>query len=288
MTNYFIATKPFQFFNCVNLAVPGDENILIIIPNFAYAKDFYNEILTKNYIWSKVYYIKNKSEIRNVITSLNPKDRVYVDNDLHNQVFKLGPLSKNGLYVYEEGLDIYRINITNVTKSKTKNFIIKLLNILSLYNSNMGGHRKTKGLYTYNLDKYNAVHKNLKHKTLRFPNSFIGNYIRHKDYFDDIFYLSKLDLPKESRVAIYATDNNREVDHLTFLNSLSKDNYDSLIFKPHPNVADLYPDSHYLSTIISEILILAILENGCTIDFYHHGTSSEFYLNHKRLKFIKI
>ncbi len=292
MTNYFICTKPLQYFNCKNIASSLEgNNILYILPNFTNADLFIEKIKKYDTDWTKIEALYSKKSL-NSMKPLNTNEySVYIDTDLHFTLNGSFFNKSHSICVYEEGIGTYRKKITNVTNIGWKDGLIRLLTFLGILNSRMGGNSKTKCIYLYNRDKYLLKHRDLEKKVKDFPYEFYDNYKKNRSLFIQIFNLTSIKLPENSKVLLFLTSNSRTKDFIREFKEIKEkeDKFDFYFFKPHPYVIDLYPDSeNFLQDIMSEILVFELLAKKNFIKIFHYNSSTELYIHHKKVDFVNL
>ncbi len=270
----FIVTKPFQYINATNIA---DTNIrdLYLIPNFNNFDTFYDAIKEKSKFWNLIYIFKTKElALLRIIFIQRRYVNIYLDSDFGFILrFLLFFFIKVKIYVYEEGVASYTLNLRNneTFESRVKSFLDRLF----FGNTWSGSAYKTSGIYLY-------------HKTafLKLLNYNTGNKVILN--FNKKFLFHLLDINEIDHLYENINFNNyKEKDVLLYLTAgvINKNIYPILsiypkyckILKIHPflkNISSTHFDESIDSSLPAELLIYKLSSIAKSLVVVHESSAA--------------
>lgn len=285
--NFYVCSKPLQYFNVRNLPKhPDRKHILIIENKFNDARLFYERVARFDTDWDEVIFAEDRSKVFLLTWRKYRVENVYYYLDfMFRASMMLLALNCRNIYVYEEGISAYRSDIFRKTP-KFKRVLRKLIG-LSEY---PGLHPRTRGIYVYRKEKYISTFSELAGKKKLRPLSFVQP-------FNDMISNNM-----ELAVKLFGIDKNHPVCGLkgksilvyltswplneNALDSIAISEYDHFIIKPHPHITDFVLPASWVSPktividslILPEFLIRLLTDQGNQLSIYHHNSSAVMYL----------
>lgn len=292
MRNVFIVSKPLQYFNATNISTNG-RRFLLIVDDFFNAKKVYLDLKERSICWDKIYLFDVWSDAYNwILKNKLDIDNLYIDSDhgwtKYNYLKQFDGIN---IYVYEEGIGNYRMNLNeNNILGKFKKYIYENILGNQVY---LGGSKYIKGIYLYDKERFNKNIHNNKKELLPFSTSF---YNHLKKFNDREVFLSPstINLIKNihnKKILIYLTSWHYDVK----MNDIIA-NYEDYfkILKLHPHIKEIGTYSKEYDYIMEgdnlvELVIIELLEKSDKVILFHHGTSAIMYFNNEtKLETIKI
>lgn len=294
--NVIVCTKPLQWFNALNIDFPGQEDrILILINSFKEAELFYERVRLHDDTWSEVIFGQTREDSYSLVREVAKKytvERLYVDCDYGSIGGEYAKLPVRNLYVIEEGLGPY---VDKVKKGTLKRLVFRLKG----WGTFLGGSRRTQGIYLYNPHYYRHVHKGYKKQILSFRTDFFSALAARKELMEKV---SGLELPEAiqggKKVAFYLTAYNINPDVITFLTE-NIDQYDNIIIKIHPHLANNFRIENHTDKIPAEKLtvmsnsvlaeiIISRLAEGNELTVVHESSTTCLYVDENNMKVINM
>lgn len=281
--NYFIVTKPLQYFNCLNIKTYG-KRVLIFVNSFYNANEFFIKT-NEAHNWDNSFFFNcENSAYKFIYKSLNKDDTLFIDSDYGiTSLLRLCRVKTKEIYVYEEGVGSYRDDLlSRHNYSYVKNFLYKLFGV----KNHMGGSRFVKGLYIYDVQKHIQMVPRFKNKRLSFEHSFIENLSLNTNFLldnDRINFYSEAF--KDKDVHLYLTSwqfNEKIVAIFDKIRDESILSSVAFIIKPHPHMKSIDFNYKFCHVIPGDLMIeplLQILSNKSSkLVVYHENSSCMQYL----------
>ena len=274
----FIATKPSQYITARNLAsqLEGNNNILLLVGNFAQSKVLFNRIVKTDQSWKEVLYFNCRATA--VISKLflfGPNVDLYTDSDIYkDSILNFLSTFFGNVFVYDEGFYSYINNLDKHLEKEKKKIRQVIYKVLKLPNSH-GKGCKTRGVYLYNPEFKSQPEKQV--QLLRIKTGFYNYISSNIIFFNSLFsYIPPQSFKKE--IAIYCSSH----DLIAACDFLKKNAVDYV--KLHPNInSDQVVHMLNLDKNIflsSDIPIELVVSNFLSdlqerhITLYHEGSSA--------------
>ncbi|UUV21273.1 hypothetical protein [Paenimyroides aestuarii] len=287
--NYYIATKPLQYYNCLNIASNKTNNTIIIVNSFYNAIEFSRKVGKANF-WDRSVFFNNLKEAYDFLSkSIKKNDLIFVDSDygLQNFIFQLKVVIKGGvIFVYEEGIGSYRDNLYTLHKNLFARNIMKFF--FRKFN-HYGSSILCSGIYLYRINYHKEIFPNYRKKRFAFPNNLIENLI---DYRYHLSEYSNIQIDnKINKIIIYLSSWKFNKSALKYI---SKSENTINIIKPHPHMLEI--DEEFIENfdillspdILFELFIINLFDSKRKIIIYHEGSSSVENLEVLNLNFKKL
>jgi len=274
VSKYVVFSKPLQFFNAFNIPDIDESCTFLMTDSFTGARQLYHKL--KMDIGLNIYFFDNaKLSYEWLIKNSKNGDYLFINSDYGVlQTYWLYYLRKRNIYVYEEGVGTYRMDLMN--KSSVIKSVLRFLGFKSYF----GGGRFTKGIYVYDINKYLVSKPNFSKLVKDFRMDFLSHLKEFKYKYllnSDKDKISKLN---KKKVYLYLTSwkyNNKIID-------LIPNDYIKVI-KPHPHVNSL--DLSKLDSFdvvfggegMVEFLIYDLLQITSELVIAHESSSALLYLN---------
>jgi hypothetical protein len=285
MTSHaFIVTKPLQLLIALiiqkQLDIESQSTTIIV-------DAFYDAIGTSNRLLRNSSYKGHTLFQENHVTAYTTArkkqfDNLYIDTDvgLKKYIQLLRHHRHQTISVYEEGIGTYRKDLYKPAKK----FALKLLGA----GTHFGGCALTSNVFVFNPSLYesNFPSRNIGISAINIQlQEFITQNLR---FLCDIFHGSDLKITdSDSNINIYLTNWNINSELINIFDKLPGHNF----IKLHPHIKSLEKintdnTSTISQAIPAELFIVAALKSSNKVIVYHHGTSSQSYLNSDNLVFM--
>lgn len=282
--NFFIASKPLQYLNCLNIPVDGGRSMLLV-DSFKDASIFYKNILELGE-WDYINLFADETSLYKFLrTRISKNDKLFIDSDYGLKTkFRLQSLKVNNIFVYEEGVGSYRNDLlSSLNYHPLKTWILKILGV----KEHMGGTSLVKGLYIYDVDKHISRVSDFKNKRYLFERPFDNQIIKYKTHLIENFadfekYYKKKYENKDVYLYLTSWNYNEKADIL--FNDLLTNNsrtQPSFIIKVHPHIKDIKFHFSYddviEGNIMAELLIVILHATARSLTVVHEGSSVIHY-----------
>lgn len=273
---YVLFSKPLQFLNAFNIP-EVDENATFLMTNsFFGAKELYTNLSNINI--NCILFEKPNEPYKWLSQNSKNGDVLYINSDYGViQTLWLFPLRNRKIFVYEEGIGTYRMDL-----NQNSSFIKTLIKSLG-FKSYFGGGIFTSGIYVYDKYRYLKSKKSYNKLVLAFDKEFHDHLktFRYKSFIyqmDSAFY-EKINSKK---ILVYLTSWKINKQALDIINQY--DSYYKIIkFHPHVNKTENKLVSNFdfvvEGNIMVEYLILELLNISNNIIIIHENSSAMMHFN---------
>lgn len=260
----------------------------IIINSFEKARDIHDRLtkLNNQLGFTNTFIFNNLPDAYKHIQQLRYQ-HLYIDSDVglkkHVQLLLLKLNSPfTSIFVYEEGLGTYR---TDLYTSKIKKYILNIIGAGTFF----GGSQLTKAIYLYDPDKYkNSFKSNSQKKIIKIKtnlSSFIDENIKElKNIFDHRENQAKSAC---SNCSIYLSSWTVDTNFIDTLIEKAGDKY----IKLHPKLTNPPQLKDFIkieNQIPAELILKSLSTQYKSVTVYHHGTSTQTYINARNITFVNI
>lgn len=284
----FIVSKPIQILVALNLAeqIDGLELVtLIIVDEFHGAEDVFNKFQDSSYFASNTefeFVVSKRAAFKKIAHSKIVS--LFIDSDVglknYASLILLKGMRRNlTINVFEEGIGTYRDDLY----LGWKKFALDSIGA----GTHFGGASVTKSIYVFDHSAYCDIFDKDSIKAKPIRGTVMAYLDRHSSELARVFSYRAPESSGANNCHVYLSSWRFSRRFFEDFGSAAGD----LFVKPHPHIRSV-PEWIYgtivSATVPSELVINDLSSRYSSVNVYHHGSSSEFYIRRKNVNFVKI